>query len=160
MVRALDRTLPPPQCRWSENWALYWNRCAACRDHPPGFQCTAWVTAPQGSYQTLLDQGKYLFILDFIPEQRALLECLADAIAMLLWPRRQETWTVDLKNLLQEKMAHYPLGKLPDAVREVRRQLWNDSKQQHTGHLCLLWDDPHRKPRDQERLQPLVNPLA
>ena len=100
-----------------------------------------------------------MFIFDFVPEQRALVDCLADDIAMLLWPRRKETWTPATKDLLQQQMVRHPLGELPAALRQVRRQLWGDSGKKHTGHLCLLWDNPHRKPKAQEQAQPLVNPL-
>ncbi len=155
VVRSWERL--PPRSKWTGSWAAYWNKYEACRHCPPS-ACVAWVTAPNTQYGSALDEGKCLFILNFaVTERLHLLTPLSQGVAMLLWSRKG--WSDETATLLRQYMERHPLGELPDALRETRRRLWDANGGQHTGHLCLLWDDPHRLPQDQEQPQPLLNPL-
>lgn len=158
VVRSWERL--PPRSKWTGSWAAYWNKYEACRRCPPSAACVAWVTAPNTQYGSALDEGKCLFILNFeVTERLHLLTPLSQGVAMLLWS--QKGWSGETATLLRQRMGRHPLGELPDALREVRRKCWDDSSEpdKHTGHLCLLWDDPHRLPKGQESDQPLSNPL-
>lgn len=158
VVRSWERL--PPRSKWTGSWAAYWNRYEACRRCRPSAACVAWVTAPNTRYGSALDEGKCLFVLNFaVTDRLHLLTPLSQGVAMLLWSRKG--WSDETAALLRQCMGRHPLGELPDALREVRRKCWEDSGEpdQHTGHLCLLWDDPHRLPQGQESGQPLSNPL-
>jgi hypothetical protein len=156
VVRSWDRL--PPRNKWTDSWALYWNKYKSCRKRPPSDTCVDWVESPSTQYGCVLDSGKCLFILDFkVTERLQLLTPLSQGVAMLLWPRRG--WTAETRALLREFMIRHPLGELPEALRETRRRVWGESGGQHTGYLCLLWDDPHRLPKDQESSQRLSNPM-
>jgi hypothetical protein len=156
VVRSWERL--PPRSQWTGSWAAYWNKYEACRRCPPDAACVAWVTVPDTPYGSALDEGKCLFVLSFeVTDRLQLLTPLSRGVAMLLWSRKG--WSDETATLLRQYMGRHPLGELPDALRETRRRLWDASGGQHTGHLCLLWDDPHRLPQGQESGQPLSNPL-
>ncbi len=158
VVRSWERL--PPRSKWTGSWAAYWNKYEACRQCPPDAACVAWVTVPDTPYGSALDEGKCLFILNFeVTDRLQLLTPLTQGIAMLLWSRKG--WSGEAATLLRQYMGRHPLGELPEALRKFRRKCWDDSSEpnKHTGHLSLLWDDPHRLPQGQESAQPLSNPL-
>jgi len=158
VVRSWER-LPHLNNKWTGSWAAYWNKYEACRRCPPSAACVAWVTEHNTRYGSALDEGKCLFVLNFeVTDRRHLLTPLSQGVAMLLWSRKD--WGDETATLLRQRMERHPLGELPDALREVRRKCWDESGEEdkHTGHLSLLWDDPHRLPEGREPQQ-LSNPL-
>ena len=156
VVRCWERL--PPHNKWTDSWAPYWNKYEACRQQPPSDACVDWVKTPDTRYGCGLDNGKCLFILDFsVTERLQLLTPLSEGVAMLLWSRKK--WDDETRNELQNQMKDHRLGELPEALRKVRRKLWSQSGKQHTGHLCLLWDDPHRIPKGQAPDQRLSSPF-
>ena len=186
-VRALERSLPPSTergeeggtlCeRFTDNWAAFWEQCAGCRQaaDDSGSACVEWLTEPRECYLDLIDDGCCALALERAPSNDDLSTMLDEDIAIILWSA--QPMAAEAKKRLQHELAKDRpkakkrgcLSDLPHALYFVRRSSWvrsaKDPDRRHTGHLHLLWDDPHRVPKrlgrkDAAGLQPrLENPM-
>ena len=51
-----------------------------------------------------------------------------------------------MQALIDDYFEKYPLGRLPEALREVREYVFVKSNKTQTAGMSLLWDDPNRFP--------------
>ena len=97
-----------------------------------------------------LEEGKCI-ALRFVPDvlaplrQHDLHYLLSIGTPVALWPR-QEDGLADFVQELQAFLANKPLKDLPEIIRAMRQELWENEKENTSCyHLTLLWDDPNRR---------------
>jgi len=157
--------------RWDqcEDWRRRSNPCADCRGPAGGrgAACCVRIDAPGTSYRSALRGGACLFVLGFTPDadgsQLDLLLC--HGLSAILWSGEPLAPGAEAA-LIDEVVKTYPgepakrptFADLPYALLLLRQRYWEQSECRHTGHLHLLWDDPHRRPFDVGRAAPGADP--
>jgi hypothetical protein len=153
VVRLWERTDPAGP----EEWKRSWDKCGPSADRTPGSGCVAFLSRDRVAYyKRRLDAGKCLFLMELVPRRQDLERPLERGVTRLLWC--SEPWSPRVRTQLDQDLAQRPLRDLPDILRCIRADLW-DETETHTGHLHLLWDDPsHTLPADDGEDDPLVDP--
>ncbi|MCP4404999.1 MAG: hypothetical protein GY801_47820 [bacterium] len=100
-----------------------------------------------------LERERIFFSLSYVPEAECLLEFIDFGTPILLWPRQEGEQETILQ--LRSLLARHPLQKLPELLRQMRKEIWagSDDSRPSIGNLSLLWDNPYRLP-------PLISELA
>jgi hypothetical protein len=91
--------------------------------------CVALPTVPE------VTDAKALTLLTLLAQR---------GVPVALWPRSEEA-AKDFCRVMDQSLGSRPLGLLPLAVRDLRKENFSaqDSNPAHE-HLTLLWDDPNR----------------
>lgn len=160
VVRSRERLHEPKlQLDWHTAWGVLRGRLAAT------FPGSLWWLDESARRQVRgkLQEGPCI-ALSFVPDaiadaRKNILAYLTYAGApIVLWPR-QEHGLADIRRELDAFLQGKPLCNLPDALRDLRRHLWENERESAACYnLSLLWDDPGRHlpdspKRDNEFLQ-------
>lgn len=138
------------QLGWETGWRAAWR--GEPKRFPKGFW---WMEGHEEPWRRQA-RGKVesgaCVALGFVPDLRApprhnaVAHLLRTGASIALWPRRDEE-LARFRAELDSTLADNGLGQLPQIVRDMRRNLWEQQRESSPCyHLALLWDDPTRRP--------------
>jgi len=98
--------------------------------------------------QTELEDGKLLFILNFMSDQDFLYTLIKHGVPLLLWTRKNPTCDEEIKEFDNLLFCCATLEQLPEKLRKERLRIVEHELDQSrmTFNLSLLWDDPNKIP--------------
>jgi hypothetical protein len=149
--------------RLQQDWCQYWEK-AKKKGVLQQMAKTCEVRAETQMDQTQLrkltgepEKGKICFVFSSVPKmvmdskKDLFFTLIRWGMPIALLPRHINSDN-EFKQVLSI-LRSCSLEHLPQRVFEIRRKLWQNNKEQHTGyHLSLLWDDPDRIPPEFPRL--------
>lgn len=143
VVRVWERFRDESSASLDEQWCYYWNKHLAALCQPADQSRTVWLRKPKNTrYHSMLEKGNICFFLCFSPNTQDLERFLTDGIGIMLWSRQKLS-----RKKIEEKLFHKTVEHLPEVVRACRAEHKGETCFD-TGALQLLWDDPHRLPRE------------
>lgn len=146
VVRAAERLW---ERRWLPGWGRHWHQhCDACGEAVD--RHAAWLGRGDRRCEAHLRAGRWVFGLEFVPDDRCFETLLDAGVGILLWSRRRIKPATLAE--LKAQIAGQRIRDLPEWLRQWRDARWQDCRE--TGPLSLLWDDPRRVPDDDQPLPP------